>query len=768
MRKTGALTTVDVVADLVKRSWINLDGKNVDKLCLEYNIQRQIRQNMANFWADAQKNLGVMQQHPILSSMGLQSNHSSKFLGSTDCATIRRVFHVDLRTSNKILVVPYNDLPGRISSFRFYYMKGTQLLSHDALVPCSQERGLFMLDSVRPATDMVIAVDDPLFAFQVQNHSMLAGMTPRAIVAYSSCDTNWNAVIADKVIFWTQELTLSLFKAIRRVHGGMISVAPDAVDRVKFMRRSSICEWTSDILARSVPWVPAFSAWIRSVNRDEAVFALREMEITSTQQRELIDSITNSDERVMVKELVEATRKARSVIHRGSEVSERDDCWYCTVPGSRTERLVSDVVIRLTGTIKITGEGNYYTGFIVRNGVQKRFYASTELADRECKKWVEDFCIENDMGFPEIAQSWGPRLLSLARAFSGELETGQQCGKVGWSQDLGAFVLPKRVVRDGRIEIEGGVPVPSYPCQRVTGSSLTGTLLAQLLEDTKANAQFWALFACSMMNAAAPFFGIRKKKIGAVGQSNFASAFANSMDFCTVRVTRMDYDKHPSIHDVPLHMSLEHIKLRCAAKWLNDAEEKNVLISLNYLEAMQMADEDWIFVHTEDFSKLIGIQGAYDLIPHAMQFVQTCGHRITTFTPDIFLKGFRDHLQRRFLQGRAVNFSVMEHAGALISHQSPLGTTAAQAFLYAVFMLLQSGAVQQGRSDSGSAIVVNDHHVDIPRSVINQVVLDGCSKRAAASLSAEVKSFDPSFARWRVSRKYWDETFTRFQKERIF
>jgi len=770
MQKTSEVTSVSTIRRLLDDGWMEVDIDTTDTMALAYDLHRQLRQSVEDFWEKAQDNMQYLPTtHQVLENNGLQDNHSFKFLGSVSKEELDAVFkRNEVKTSGKILVVPFSDLPGRISMFRMYYIHANTKKSCDIQAPGSDESGIFMLNSVLPGCDMALAVDDPLTAFKVQNHCMLSGSIPFPVIAYTEKTTSWAALLAKKVVFWVTGYGVDVFKVARHAPNAHLSVASVAIDRIRYMRSLSIKQWTGEITGSAIPWTDALAAWLCQISKDEATMAVRELELTAKHQQDVLEAASDTQSRILLKELFHSIANSREVPVNNDTVVERGGGWYFTSHCRRKPKLVSDTMIKMTGTVRLSGAGNYYTGVIERRGTKRRFYALMDMSDKSNKKWLENFCLANDLGCPEIGQGWGGRLFAIARAFAGELANETREGKVGWSKDLISFNLPQRVVSGGRIEVEIGVPVESYPCQHVTGGSLTAEMLRVLLENTKTNAQFWALFACTMMNTAAPFFGIRKKKIGAIGQSNFAYAFANAMDFGTVQVTKRNYNTQPMQHDIPLNMLFEHVKFKEIARWLNDPEEKNILMGVDHLQASQIADDDWVFVRTDDFSKMHNVTAAYDLIPHAVRFVQTDKQKVSSFVPDIFLHRFRQYLCTNFFDEEEVDFTVMDEATKLISLQSPMGTTYGQSFLYGIFFLLQNGQAGMSRTAGPQTVVISADTVTIPKIIVNKVVLDGCTGRIGKSLMEEPSGFSPDYAAWNISTEYWDDTFARFQKEHIF
>jgi hypothetical protein len=768
MQKLGAITPADAIDDILENGFGDFGNLSTDTLFLSYELHRQVRESVSQFWRKAKENLKTPSTHPVLSRLGLEHNHSLRFVGSANTEEIYETFRVKITAPGNLLVVPFQDLPGRICRIRFYFVRGNEIKYKDIQTDYSEEAGVFMLDAARPNSEIVVAIDDPLFALQVQNHLMMADTMARPVIAYANSTPNWSPIVTGNTVFWTTSFSMNLFKVAEKAPGSKVSLAPPAIDRLRHMRRVSTKEWTTELLTRAMPWTNALGAWLCTISREEASPILQAMDLTPTQRQEIINQTTGDDDRRKMKNMVEAAIKCRTTMCNNIEVVEREGSWYSRRSAGKRETLISDTTIRLTGTVRLVGAGNYYTGFISRRGNKKKFYAPVDMKERENKKWLDDFCLEHGLQCPEIAQGWGTRLFAIARSFAGELENETRVGKVGWSPDLLKFYLPSRVVDEGRIERDIGVPVVDYPCQQVTGSTVSTDTLKALLENNKANAQFWALFSCVMMNTTAPYFGIRKKKIGVVGQGGFSNAFSNSMDLRTEKAKK-DMSKVPNMqHDVPVHLEYSKPTLVEIAPWLNNPEEKNVIMGFDYLEAFQLAEEDWVFVTARDFGKINEMPIARDLIPYAVQFVQTTKLKVSAYTPDIFLTLFRKHLYKRFLSGRKMDFSVMDEANKLISNGTPLGTTPGQALLYGIFLLMREGSVKYTRKERANAVVIGNKQVTIPHSVIKQVVIDGGTQRVGDRLVEESANFSLDYSSWVISSNYWEHAHKQFQQEGIF
>ena len=771
--KTGAATFRDAVKELADKGHVSADVSTTEKLCFDYEMLRQVRTNTEDFWELARTqftNLPMM--HPIIATLGLEDNSSLLMLGSATAYQVSEALGgVKLRTNKDVLIVPLHDVPGRISLFRVYYIRGDTIAYKDYLVPYQTSNGLFMLSSVKPHCDLTLAVDDPLFAFQIQNYCMSTGSQPWPVVSYTKDDTDWSAVVTSKLVFWAQEYNLELFKVASCAPNAMVSLSSAVLNRVQYMRKISKKQWTSEILMRATPWIDALASWLCRIRSEDASYALRSLNLNATQRQDLITVSTDDESADKLKNLVTDNLYARAFYFDGSEIIERGGRWYASQ--NSKEVFVSDTLIRLEGTVSVYEDGNYYVGTLIRRNRKHQFYLPMNTLDRELRKWIENFCLAHNMGCPEFGPGYGPRLIAIARAFSGELTNEVFEAKVGWSKDLTTFRLPKRLIKDGTIVNEVGVPVDSYPCQNVTGARLSATSIKQLLENSLSNAQFWATFACVMMNTAASYFGIKKRKIGIVGQGGFARSFASTMELPAVTITKNTYTSQRMKHDIPTNIVIDNVKLADVVKWMNEPTEKNMITDLSYLEAVQVSSAGWVFVHAKEYENYVNVAAAYDLIPQTIKLIQSGDLKLSVYTPDVFLHMLKQTLCDTLLRGEQVDLSVMDEALKLISIDAPMGTTYAQALLYGIFMIAQEGKVSIGRRiragvTMANSVVIDAGRVVIPKALVNKIVLDGCTQRVGQSLMEEPAAFKADYSAWTISMQYWDDTFARFQEEQVF
>ena len=754
------LTSTWEAVEKINESGLLLTSIGTAKSCYpEYELARKLRERVEEFWMECRTEFKQYPgPHPVALSYGLEidRNISLQFVGSTKAKRLQEVLGVEVKTNKDILILPFYDVPGRIASFRAYYVSGRKLQSRDIPLSYASEHGLYLLNGIRLDTEAVLAVDDPMLAFKIQNRCILTNLVPWPVVAYTTKSTRWDVVTAEKIVFFAEDFSTDLFAIACNTPNAYICKPPKEFDIHRKLLYCSPRSWMAEILQYSVHWKTALATWLcHGIQRDEAAAALEKLSLTPAVRKELVDSLNDVESKKMLSEFMSSSAYAKRLTFEGSKISERRGKWYTTVPSTNSEYLVSDCLIRFTGTVR-AGDENYYTGEVVRNNVRKKLFVRTDLPRGSQKSWLEDFCLKNGLGCPEISPAWERRLFAVARAFSGELPNEVLDPKVGWSRDLTTFRLPNRVVHDGNILDEVGTPIDGYPCHKVTGRGVTPALIRQLLSDEPGNAEFWATFACMMANVYTPYTKTPPKCIGVVGDINFGATFVKAMDLVPY---------NGIIHDVPAY--LEVSKISAHALRAVSEENSNVVVDLSPLAASFVISDAWVFVQANQ-----GVRAwdhgpfVYDLIAHAVRFLQGGSMSLTSYAPDTFLAEFPKFLTHRFFNGKSPNYDVLQKAAELISVGVPFGgKSPGDAFLYGVFLLIQDG--DTAISVKKNSIMVDSKTVCLPKKVVMSI-LAGDTESVREDLRRRGVLVKSSSTGWYVDRKYWDKLFMKFDREYSF
>jgi len=614
-----------------------------------------------------------------------------------------------------------------------------------------------MLDAAYKATDVVVALSDPLQAFRLQNRQMVTNNKGRPIVGYTYDAQCWRSLSASTVIFLTGgDESVEFYRMLKSIKNAV--VAP--ISASSALNNVSTGTWLAALRDRAVTWQASFAIWIDFMSYDVAAKSLRSLDLSPAECDDVLNHVNCGELRERMERFFKEQHATREVICGASTVHVRNGNWYTYSKQARKDVLVMDVAIELTKTISVPGADKYYVGKVTRRNVSKPFCLPFTEAGSKFKNWLEHFCLEHGLGCPYVASNWGPKIIETAKLFTSSLPNEPREKKVGWTKDCTSFMFPNKVVREGAVVTDVGIPIKGYPCQDVNSAGASA-VIGQLLEHNEFNVQFWALFGCTLLNLAAPLYGIKRKKICTIGTINFAKLFAKALGLCTVQQRYMG--TQPS-HDVPTYVQLEG-KFSKSISAVNDPLVTNILTNMTYLEAALGAQDDWVYVPTPDYGEACENAAlASSLLLHAVKFVQTTEVKVKGFVINAVMSRFRDYLKKRFFKGRDVDFSVFDEAYKLVRYSSPFGTTASETLLYTMFMLMAEGKLSMSSGDSNADITAAGGNVTIHKSAIRKAIPDGRYAYGRKKLEVDGVLKKSTHMCWVIAQSTWDNSFSRFLK----
>ena len=447
--------------------------------------------------------------------------HISKFVGLLHPETVRAYgFKMSRKSAfGRVLVCPFYDIPGRICAVKFYGFRGAVQTERAKFIAVTDD-GLMMLDSLQLHNDSVIAMDDPIFALQLQRKQFNITNKPLNMVVYGSETSRaWQSVSARRVVFWDQEPEdYWTFKQALQHPRAYVTHHPQFIDQAEFVSKKSLSLILDTLHNGAKPWAEAMKRVILEGEHWKISDFVINMKLSAPDLQRIYDTCTPAEKQHVRRALGEVPFD-RFVNVAGMRISESDDGWWIVNQDNR--ELGCSVIIRLDSAIHVPdSDENYYEGTIISRGKQIQFRERMDTIEKQTAIWLRNLMMRNGLGPPTVQRKVKAHLIEIAKQFQ-EPQYVQRSGRVGWNAELQGFVFPNFTIRYGSIDESNRAlvydkNVPAANVMPVPPSSGEWDLM---LDDTAEAAALWAGLSCFMTNMIAPILSAPQLAVGFVGGS---------------------------------------------------------------------------------------------------------------------------------------------------------------------------------------------------------------------------------------------------------
>jgi len=513
-----------------------------EEAVLSYELDSAKRASVNEFIQKQREALGKMDLNlDILSRIGLMPDNIDRWhtgLGQHIFFARKPALEgvlgtkLGLRNSN-VMVLPYYDMPGRVSRLRcFFTVGGTDCGYVDRDIGSSG--GLFMTDTVSRGDPLAIAVDDPIFAMQLQRKHANISNKPLPLVVYNSDTVHWN-VWANRMVFWGKDYSVELFKQAKRLPNSSVSIPTGTLTPTAMMKFGSE-SWMTSVVQQAKPWVVALKDYITNLDAEKAEAVVRSLELTTEEQGHLLYEC-NSDEKAFIKNLFDSGYVAKTGFLGDRKLVERNDEWYYVTAKGRISR-IANATFAIEKVLDCGDDELYYGCELCHEQKMYKFTAPADEFTRNPTRWLHRYMLEEGIGLLHVQKAWQNKLMDVAHTMSSyKIERQSMSTHVGWSPDFVNFSFPNVTLSDGRVEVDSKpLPGKNLPCTGIDKNPLRKAAITNLLEDTQVNRYFWATFITVVGNLTSKYVGRPENKTVFMGNPYFFEMFADMLGLCTVQL----------------------------------------------------------------------------------------------------------------------------------------------------------------------------------------------------------------------------------------
>ena len=442
------------------------------------------RLKLRNFWKIFNENITenmsaevmerLQQEHMWSGWRGQGRDRLAQYLGAAKPKEVRKMFPACTefvpKNSRLLLVVNYQDIPGRACAFQFIDEEGKQalkLLPHDG-GQNMLEGGLAMLDVLRPVEGVVYAVDDPMFALHMHKLHFINSNIPIKLVAFNeSTNLAWNYVNASKIVMWTNKLSWRVFDQAKRGRNVYVASRPNPRERElhTYLADMTVNGVLSIMEKSAQPWEIALAEWVTGMEREDlAREAIQLLALNHYEYNKVLEACPSALRKKFVF-LHNDTRLSRTIIFNRRTYIEQEDGWWEVHPRLGKD-MVSNAIIRVHREVCDTKTGEvYWTGVLSFHGTNVPYSERLDVIEKEGIKWIRKLLAKAGLGTPIIGKSQILVLTALAKAFSNP-KSGSMHNRIGIHTD-GTLIMPRFTMSDGKIRDTGEPMLYDMPASNV-------------------------------------------------------------------------------------------------------------------------------------------------------------------------------------------------------------------------------------------------------------------------------------------------------------
>ena len=691
-----------------------------------------------------------------------------KFAGSATHKDLADIFGISTRSNphRDLLMLPYYDMPGRPANLRTILHSSRSISYKDR--PTLRSGGLFMLDSVAPCAEYVIAVDDPMLACQVQMKRMESSLVHIPIVAWHP-DTRYWPINPKRIVFWAPTPNVATFNQARKVSGAYICSPRNNRDFEAILRDKDVKNWVHHVMMDAQPWCIALKDTLLSMDEMDAVKFARELDITPMETGELLFECTTA-EKALLSEVLDLRATVRNALVGDNKIIERDNAWWTYTGKGRLVR-VFNASFSIDWSAHYEGKGSYLIGTLTTESKSERFMAPADSFMSGPTKWLRKFALKNGMGIIQVLSGWDSRLIDISFKFNTEnVEHIDDKAIVGWSDSFDKFRFPNLSLINGAVdERDLGMPSDGMPCIKITGHPTKRSTWSAFIEDSPSNRVLWAIMSCVAMNTAARMLGQETKKIGVIGPQRNLSLIATSLDLPAVQAASANsiskrVDTY-SMHDIPVCV-FPSCGFKSFVNWLEGSGVRNIMIHLSYSQAALLGGMDWVFVDARDMGGAIRhFHSGTNLLADMIRVLQTSG-----LGKGLNESGFLDLVPRWLRNNNKCKHdsSVFVSARELITPCSIYGALSnCETFLFSIFTMIMENQLSVSRSmmtKKVGDVDISEKRIRISKNLVQRMLLPVGVSTLTAELNADGYLNKNSTSEWHINRTKWDEQYTKWLK----
>ena len=592
------------------------------------------------FWTTCQQNaarpdtaeLRILQQQFQIAPQAIGNDWFHRLVGASTREEVCRQLPGKNPFRSKdwgaLLVLPMQDLPGRISGFIYLGRDGDPIrdvLFH-SLWPSQEEAGIGMLDALLQPPHSQLGESrflflDPGTAIRYQARHARENTRPLPLgigwaAAAQETRNVWDWLSGEHLVIWGPEPLQAIAQA--RMAG---CFAVSGLPRFSLGGAGTPVEALQRLPARAKTWNLLLEDYLTDAAELTAEAALQYMNFTRTELTQFITGCRPELQKRL--EYISANRRLGARLRfNGRWITERDEGWFLT-----NGDCICNFVVRIEQVVA-TETNSYYRGHVRFRGETLPFFEKAERLDSGMFEWAVRWLRDTQkVGIGTYFPRWNRHSLALALAFSPpEFIRGTQT--VGWDSETRRFVFPTFSIGAGGAVVEEKLPeadILPLPAAKIAIPGPFPVRYRELLsEDNPETRIVWATAAAVVANILAPVLRYPLRPIVLAAGAGLPGQEAAVVLGCQELVLRPARPILPQLlkqprHGWPLVLKGQTKKL---GDWFFQEEARNIVCSLNSGAAayLQLRDAGYVIFERDELGRLqMTMNAAAWIIPNYLQ-----------------------------------------------------------------------------------------------------------------------------------------------------
>lgn len=373
------------------------------------------------------------------------------------------------RDWKEVLVIPFYDLPGRISALQFCYVQGEQAtpFHYRSVIPCANQNidkqaGIAMFDAIehydRSMGNDLFVFTDPVAALRLQLVKLRDSLNqPTPLVAVHN-DAKPAAYLrahcpGRRLIFWSQHLNVSFFRHVKAANGWIADHRPTE-DQYHFMRRYTPTQLLTHLRNRARRWEAVLEDYLAVMPILDLTAFMMRLDWTDDELDQFIDGCAPAT-RTRLAELRAKQQRHRRVIVNNHGIAETDRGWQLT----KTDEVISEMVFQIDKVIHYDDGRHFYQGKTRYKETSLNFTAPAKSFDAAPWKWLRKFFIHNNAGAPSFLSNWQSMAMAISHKFQSPI-TVPGLDACGWHERRSSFMTADYAIKLGGEFVRHELPMP--------------------------------------------------------------------------------------------------------------------------------------------------------------------------------------------------------------------------------------------------------------------------------------------------------------------
>lgn len=355
--------------------------------------------------------------------------------------------------------------------------------------------GFGFLRTTRAADPFTLIVNHPVVALELLAGAQAEGMELSIVYATELTNT-WAYLFPRKRLFLNFNSSLETYRHALKDPGSLVVSGLDMRKPipVPMMTPRGHLDY---LVSLGRPVHCSLGEYLTSLTYTEAKTSVQRLELKDGDVARVLSSVPEL-QRGQLNEIFAELQEARAVFYNGDTISIVDGGWTALKKGriSNTVFLIDKVVCDSWNNQQLA------YGIVIQGTKQFQFTAPLQEIQKKTDNWLQGVLNEQQGGLLVVAPGWSNKLYHLSLQFRTPTTEHSAVG-TGWANDFKRLVFPGITIENGQITASsGGLKGPGAGF-RVPGDLGTWDL-GTALEDTEANAMFWALVAAITVNVFGP------------------------------------------------------------------------------------------------------------------------------------------------------------------------------------------------------------------------------------------------------------------------